>query len=94
MCRPFATTAFAQLRTSTQFATRSGRDLLGPGWNYHDDDLPAEAAQVSLTIDGARIGRPEVTEYRVDRRARQLLQSVEGDGFAAASRSPRSSTRS
>jgi xylan 1,4-beta-xylosidase len=35
-------------------------------WNYHDDDLPADAAPVSLAIDGAADGRPKVTEFRVD----------------------------
>lgn len=47
-------------------ASRSGRDMWVLVWNYHDDDLPAEAAQVSLTIEGAVDGRPSVTEYRVD----------------------------
>jgi len=47
-------------------ATRSGRDMWVLVWNYHDDDLPAAAAQVSLTIDGAADGRPTITEYRVD----------------------------
>jgi xylan 1,4-beta-xylosidase len=47
-------------------ATRAGRDMWILVWNYHDDDLPADAAQVSLTIDGAPEGRPVVTEYRVD----------------------------
>lgn len=35
-------------------------------WNYHDDDLPAGAASVELTIDGAPNGRPTLTHYRVD----------------------------
>jgi xylan 1,4-beta-xylosidase len=35
-------------------------------WNYHDDDLPAPAANVELTIDGLPGGRPWLTEYRVD----------------------------
>jgi xylan 1,4-beta-xylosidase len=47
-------------------ATRSGRDMWVLVWNYHDDDLPAAQAQVSLTIDGAADGRPTITEYRVD----------------------------
>ncbi len=47
-------------------ATRSGRDVWVLAWNYHDDDVAADAAQVSLTIDGAADGRPTVTEYRVD----------------------------
>jgi xylan 1,4-beta-xylosidase len=47
-------------------AARSGRDLSVLVWNYHDDDLPAAPAEVSLTIDGAAEGRPTITEYRVD----------------------------
>ena len=35
-------------------------------WNYHDDDLPAPAADVSLQIRGLPAGRPTLTEYRVD----------------------------
>ncbi len=35
-------------------------------WNYHDDDLPAPAADIDVTIDGAPAGRPLVTEYRID----------------------------
>jgi xylan 1,4-beta-xylosidase len=35
-------------------------------WNYHDDDVPAPAATVALTIEGAAAGRPRVTHYRVD----------------------------
>ncbi len=35
-------------------------------WNYHDDDLPAAPAQISLTIDGPPNGRATVTHYRVD----------------------------
>jgi xylan 1,4-beta-xylosidase len=47
-------------------ASRQGRDLFVLAWNYHDDDLPAEPAPVTLTIDGAADGRPTITEYRVD----------------------------
>jgi xylan 1,4-beta-xylosidase len=35
-------------------------------WNYHDDDLPAPAAQISLTIEGPPNGRATLTHYRVD----------------------------
>jgi xylan 1,4-beta-xylosidase len=35
-------------------------------WNYHDDDLPAAAAQVDLTIEGLPNGEPTLTHYRVD----------------------------
>lgn len=47
-------------------ATRAGRDLALLVWNYHDDDLPAAPAQVSVIIDGAAEGQPAITEYRVD----------------------------
>jgi xylan 1,4-beta-xylosidase len=36
-------------------------------WNYHDDDLPGPAAEVTLTIDAVTNGKPRVTHYRVDR---------------------------
>ena len=48
-------------------AARSDRDISVLVWNYHDDDVAADDAPVSLTIDGAADGRPSVTEYRVDR---------------------------
>ncbi|HEX6464781.1 MAG TPA: hypothetical protein VFZ98_10020 [Vicinamibacterales bacterium] len=35
-------------------------------WNYHDDDLPAPAAEIALTIDGLPDGRPAMTHYRID----------------------------
>ena len=35
-------------------------------WNYHDDDLPAPAAPVTLTIDGLPAGRATVTHHRID----------------------------
>ena len=36
-------------------------------WNYHDDDLPAPASQVELTIEGLPNGKPMLTHYRIDR---------------------------
>jgi len=59
----------AGVRTSPDvyaLAARSGRDISVLVWNYHDDDLAAEPAQVSVTVDGAEDGRPTVTEFRVD----------------------------
>ena len=47
-------------------AARSARSLTVLVWNYHDDDLPAPAAVVDVTIDGAPPGRPTLTQYRVD----------------------------
>jgi xylan 1,4-beta-xylosidase len=35
-------------------------------WNYHDDDLPAPAAPVSLMIGGLPAGPATLTHYRVD----------------------------
>jgi xylan 1,4-beta-xylosidase len=47
-------------------ASRDRRSAAVLVWNYHDDDLPAPAADVLLTIDGLPAGRPTVTHYRVD----------------------------
>ena len=47
-------------------ATRSARTLAILVWNYHDDDLPTAPAEVELTVNGARDGRPMFTHYRVD----------------------------
>jgi xylan 1,4-beta-xylosidase len=35
-------------------------------WNYHDDDLPAPASQVSLAINRIPSRRVLVTHYRID----------------------------
>lgn len=48
-------------------AARDERTVAVLVWNYHDDDLPAPAAAVELTIDGLPVGRPTLTHYRVDR---------------------------
>jgi xylan 1,4-beta-xylosidase len=49
-------------------ATRSERNVSVLAWNYHDDDVPAPAAHVSLAIagipDAAR--RVQVRHYRID----------------------------
>ncbi len=47
-------------------ATRSSRSAAVLVWNYHDEDLPAPASNVELTIAGLPAGRPTVTHYRVD----------------------------
>ena len=47
-------------------ASRDSRSAAILVWNYHDDDLPAAASDVTLTIDGLPDGRPTVTHYRVD----------------------------
>ena len=35
-------------------------------WNYHDDDLPAPAASVELTIKGVPVKKVTLTHYRID----------------------------
>jgi xylan 1,4-beta-xylosidase len=49
-------------------ATRTDHSLEVLVWNYHDDDLPAPAASIALTIEGVSGTRATVTEYRVDDR--------------------------
>ena len=49
-------------------ATRSDRAMEVLVWNYHDDDVAAPPATVTMTIEGLSPGRPTVTEYRVDDR--------------------------
>jgi xylan 1,4-beta-xylosidase len=47
-------------------AARSANRVSVLVWNYHDDDLPAAAAAIDLTMDGIPDGRPTLTHYRVD----------------------------
>jgi xylan 1,4-beta-xylosidase len=47
-------------------ASRDRRSAAVLVWNYHDDDLPAPASDVTLTVEGLPDGRPTVTHYRVD----------------------------
>lgn len=35
-------------------------------WNYHNDDLPAAASPVELTLRGLPVARPRVQHYRID----------------------------
>jgi xylan 1,4-beta-xylosidase len=48
-------------------ASRQDRSVAVLVWNYHDDDLPAPAADVELSIEGLPGGRPTLTHFRVDR---------------------------
>jgi xylan 1,4-beta-xylosidase len=49
-------------------ASRDRRGVAALVWNYHDDDLPAPAADVELTIAGLPDGRrATLHHYRVDR---------------------------
>ena len=47
-------------------AARSPRSATVLMWNYHDDDLPAPAAPIALTIDGLPVGRATVAHFRID----------------------------
>ena len=47
-------------------ALRHGRTIDVLLWNYHDDDLPAPAAAISLRIDGLNASQVKVQQYRVD----------------------------
>jgi xylan 1,4-beta-xylosidase len=47
-------------------AARSSRSATVLIWNYHDDDVPAPAAPIALTIDGLPAGRVTVTHFRID----------------------------
>ncbi len=47
-------------------AARDRRGMTVLVWNYHDDDLPAPAVTVDLSIDGAPNGNVTLTHYRVD----------------------------
>jgi xylan 1,4-beta-xylosidase len=47
-------------------ATRDAREMSILVWNYHDDDVPAPAAPVRITIAGAPAGRVLVEHFRID----------------------------
>jgi xylan 1,4-beta-xylosidase len=47
-------------------AARSTRSTTVLVWNYHDDDLPAAAAAITLTIEGLPAGRATITHDRID----------------------------
>ncbi len=48
-------------------ASREGNTACILVWNYHDDDLPAPASKVELSIAGLPAGKVLVHHYRVDR---------------------------
>jgi len=50
------------------FATKAGRTAAVMVWNYHDDDLPAPAADVQVTVAGipAGVKRVLLQHYRID----------------------------
>ena len=48
-------------------ASRSKNRVAVMVWNYHDDDLPAPAAEVNLSIGGLPAARVHLQHYRVDK---------------------------
>ncbi|HEY1806532.1 MAG TPA: beta-xylosidase [Terracidiphilus sp.] len=50
------------------FATRADREAAVLVWNYHDDDVPAPASDVQVTVNGipAGVNRVLVEHYRID----------------------------
>jgi xylan 1,4-beta-xylosidase len=50
------------------FATKADREAAVMVWNYHDDDLPAVAADVQVTVTGipAGVRRVLLEHYRID----------------------------
>ena len=47
-------------------ASRTERSATVMVWNYHDDELPAEAAQILLAVDKLGAERVFVSHYRID----------------------------
>ena len=61
-----ATPACAIGPTSTRSPRRSDHAIAVLVWNYHDDDVPAPAADVDLLVEGVPRKAVEVTHDRVD----------------------------
>jgi xylan 1,4-beta-xylosidase len=47
-------------------ASKNGRTITVMVWNYHDDDVKANASPVTLSVDGIAAGKVLVHHYRVD----------------------------
>jgi xylan 1,4-beta-xylosidase len=47
-------------------ASHDGKSVAVMVWNYHDDDLPAPASTVNLTLTGLPNRKVVVTHYRID----------------------------
>jgi xylan 1,4-beta-xylosidase len=65
-------------------AARNDRDLGVMVWNYHDDDLPAEAASVEVVLAGMAEGQATITEYRVDQDRSNSYEAWKKMGSPAA----------
>jgi len=46
--------------------SRSNRAIAILVWNYHDDEVPAQASKIELKIDGIPVDRPTLEHYRID----------------------------
>jgi xylan 1,4-beta-xylosidase len=47
-------------------ASKEGHKLAILVWHYHDDDIPGDSAQVSLTVSGLARTQTKITHYRID----------------------------
>jgi xylan 1,4-beta-xylosidase len=47
-------------------ASRNGQSISVLVWNYHDDDVPRDPADVELTIEGVPGKEARMTHHRVD----------------------------
>jgi len=47
-------------------AARSSRSATVLVWNYHDDDVPAPAAPIQLSLEGLPAGRATLAHHRID----------------------------
>ena len=61
-------------------ASRQERAVAVLIWNYHDDDLPAPASDVDLTLEGLPNGPATVTHFRVDREHSNAYEVWKGMG--------------
>ena len=80
--------------TSTRSPRATARSIAVLVWNYHDDDLPAPAAEIELTIDGAAGGREDAQHALSRRSARRATRTRCGRRWARRSSRRRRSTRS
>ena len=65
-------------------ATRSARSAAVLVWNYHDEDLPAPASNVELTIAGLPAGRADGHALSRRQRVRECVCALESHGLTAA----------
>lgn len=49
-------------------ASKNGNNLTAMVWNYHDDDVLKEIAEIEISISGIKDGRVLLSHYRVDQK--------------------------